>query len=179
MRIEEQSALKKAEQSIQFEAGMYRVGGSWRGNEPKLPDNYKMALKRLENTEKKHVRSPAIATEYCAIINQYIDKGYIKKVDDQNRDMSKWFLPHYPVIKPDKETTKTRIVFDAPAKCNGISLNDLINQGPKLQQDLFDVLLRFRRYPVAVVCDIAEMYLRIGIAPEDKLYHRFLWRGIE
>ena len=25
--------------------------------------------------------------------------------------------------------------------------------------------------------DIAEMYLRIGILPEDKTYHRFLWRG--
>ena len=77
------------------------------------------------------------------------------------------------MIKPDKETTKTS------AKCNGVSLNVVINQGPKLQQELFDVLLRFRRYPVAVVCDIAEMYLRIGIAPEDKQYHRFLWRGIE
>ena len=29
---------------------------------------------------------------------------------------------------------------------------------------------------VAIVCDIAEMYLRIGIAKEDKPYHRFLWR---
>ena len=42
-----------------------------------------------------------------------------------------------------------------------------------------DVLLRFRRSPVAVVCDIAEMYLRIGIAAEDKPYHRFLWRGTD
>ena len=179
VRIEEQSALNKAEQSIQFADGMYRVGVPWRGIEPNLPGNYKMALKRLENTEKKLVRSPAIATAYCAIINQYINKGFIKKVGDQNKDKSKWFLAHFPVITPDKETTKTRIVFNASAKCNGVSLNDVINQGPKLQQDLFDVLLRFRRYPVAVVCDIAEMYLRIGISPEDKQYHRFLWRGIE
>ena len=84
---------------------MYRVGAPWQGNEPKLPNNYKMALRRLENTEKKLVRSPAIATAYCAIINQYIDKGYIKKVGDQNRNKSKWFLPHFPVIRPDKETT--------------------------------------------------------------------------
>ncbi len=50
----------------------------------------------------------------------------------------------------------------------GVSLNDTIHQGPKLQRELFDVLLRFRRYPVAIVCEIAEMYLRIGISPEDK-----------
>ena len=54
----------------------------------------------------------------------------------------------------------------------------MIHQGPKLQRDLFDVLLRFRRFPVALVCDIAEMYLRIGITPEDRPYHRFLWKGI-
>ena len=29
------------------------------------------------------------------------------------------------------------------------------------------------------MCDIAEMYLRIGRAAEDKPYHRFLWRGTD
>ena len=72
-----------------------------------------------------------------------------------------------------------RIVFDASAKCKGQALNDLIHQGPKLQCELFDVLLRFRQKPVAVVCDTAEMYLCIGIATDDKPYHRFLWRGID
>ena len=82
------------------------------------------------------------------------------------------------MIRPDKETTKTKIVFNASATCDGVSLNGVFHQGPKLQQDLFDELLRFSRFPVAVVCDIAEMYLRIGIASGDKPYHRFLWRGI-
>ena len=92
--------------------------------------------------------------------------------------MSRWYLPNFPVLRPDKETTKVRIVFDASARYKDRSLNDLIHQGPKLQRDLFDVLLRFRRQPIALVCDIAEMYMRIGIAHEDKLFHRFLWRGI-
>ena len=29
-----------------------------------------------------------------------------------------------------------------------------------------------------MLCDIAEMYLRIGLSKHDKPYHRFLWRGI-
>ena len=41
----------------------------------------------------------------------------------------------------------------------GTSLNDELYPGPKLQNSLFDVLLRFRRFPVAVVCDVSEMYL--------------------
>ena len=138
-----------------------------------------MALSRLANTEKRLKRSPAVAHAYSQCIDQYIEKGYVRKIQKNDQSTSKWYLPHFPILRPDKDTTKTRIVFDASAKYDGQSLNDVIYQGPKLQQDLFDVLLRLRRLPVAVVCDIAEMYLRIGIAPEDKPFHRFLWRGID
>ena len=31
-----------------------------------------------------------------------------------------------------------------------------------------DVLLRFRRHPAALICDIAEMYLRIEVATKDR-----------
>lgn len=122
-------------------------------------------------------KSAGVATAYNEILGQYIEKGYIRKVPQHEHFKSKWYLPHFPVVRPDKETTKTRIVFDASAKFDGISLNDVIHQGPKLQRDLFDILLRFRRFSVAMVCDIAEMYLRIGLSAEDKPYHRFLWRG--
>ena len=82
-------------------------------------------------------------------------------------------------MRPDRTTTKTRIVFDASARYQGVSLNDVICQGPKLQRDLFHVLLRFRKNPVALVCDIAEMYLRIEIASEHRPFHRFLWRDLD
>jgi hypothetical protein len=58
----------------------------------------------------------------------------------------------------DTTTTKVRIVFDCSAKCNGVALNDVIYAGPKLQKELIDVLIRFRRKPVAVACDVREMY---------------------
>lgn len=179
MRIDEQIALKKVEQSIIYENQMYRDCISWKTNEPALTNNYEMALRRLENTEKRLRKSPDIAHAYNQCIEQYISKGYVTKITQQDRSTSKWYLPHFPILRPDKDTTKTRIVFDASAKHDGRSLNDEIHQGPKLQKDLFDVLLHLRRLPVPVVCDIAEMYLRIGIASKDKPYHRFLWRGID
>ena len=64
-------------------------------------------------------------------------------------------------------TTKTRIVFDASAKFQGTSLNEELT-GPKLQNGLFDVLPRLRRFPVAVVCDVSAMDLQIRIAIEDR-----------
>lgn len=60
-----------------------------------------------------------------------------------------------------------------------MSLNDIVLQGPKLQSDLFAVLRRFRRDPVALMCSIKEIYLQIKLKPEDQPYHLFLWRHLE
>ena len=68
-------------------------------------------------------------------------------------------------------TTKTCVVFDALAKCNGVSsLNDMIYQGPTLQRNY--LFTYFQRYPVALVC---EIYLRIKLYSADRSCHRFLW----
>ena len=179
VQIQDQLAMKKVDGSLHYDQNMYRVSIPWKEDKPMLVDNYSMALKRLQNTEKRLQKSPNNGHAYTDVIKQYVAKGYVRKVPENESYKSKWYLPHFPVIGPDKDTTKIRIVFDASAKCQGTSLNDAINQGPKLQRDLFDVLLRFRRFPVAIVCDIAEMCLRIGISPKDQPYHRFLWRGID
>ena len=120
-----------------------------------------------------------IGTAYNRCIDQYIEKGYVKIVSAGDKCTSKWYLPHFSVLRPDKETTKISIVFDASAEYEGTSVNDAIYQGPQLQRELFDVLLRFWKHPIALVCDIAEMYLSIRIAPTDRPYHRFLWRGMD
>ena len=111
------------------------------------------------------------------VIDDYKEKGYISKVDESDTK-EKLHLPHFPVIKPDRETTKVGVVFDASVKENGTSMNDIIYTGPKLQRDLVEVLLRFRRFPVALVCDVVQIYLHIGIAPKDQSYHRFVWRDL-
>ena len=71
------------------------------------------------------------------------------------------------------------MVFYDSARCQGVSLNDVICQGPKLQCNLFHVLLRCPKHPVSLVCDIVEMYLRIAIAPENRSFYRFLWRDLD
>ena len=167
--------LQKTEESLTYSHGRYSVAIPWKESAPKLHDNYQMAVKRLENTEKRLRKNPEVAEMYEQTIEKYVEKGYVQKVTESSPE-TKWFLPHFPVIRPERDTTKVRIVFDASAKQDGISLNDTIYQGPKLQNDLFDVLLRFRKHPVALVCDIEEMYLQINLKENDKLFHRFLWR---
>jgi Pao retrotransposon peptidase. len=56
-------------------------------------------------------------------------------------------------------------------------LNDRLLTGPSLQNDIFDVLTRFREGSVAVTADIEAMFSRIGLQEDDTRYHRFLWRN--
>jgi hypothetical protein len=177
---EDHLALQKVEQSLKYEDGRYQVAIPWKRSEPTVSNNYGMAFRRLQNTEKRLKRNIELAGVYSDIIKRYIQKEYIRKVEEtEKRPLEAWYLPHFPVLRPDRPTTKTRIVFDASAKDDGVSLNDEIYQCPKLQRDLFNILIRFREHPVALICDIAEMYLRIEVAPQDRKYQCFLWRSMD
>ena len=168
LKKEEVSAIRAFESSLQFKGERYEINMPWKPNAPELPNNYEMAVNRLISTEKRLLRDPQLAESYAEVISKYTQKGYISKVTPSETEEKTWYLPHFAIVSPEKSTTKTRVVFDASAKFNGLSLNDVICQGPKLQRDIFDVLLRFRRFPVALVCDIAEMYLRIGLSPSSR-----------
>ena len=47
-------------------------------------------------------------------------------------------------------------------------MNDEMHAGPKLQKDLVRVLTRFCKEPVALVADIAEMFLQVEVAEKDR-----------
>ncbi|XP_064638261.1 uncharacterized protein LOC135494279 [Lineus longissimus] len=67
------------------------------------------------------------------------------------------------------------MVLDCAAKFDGTSLNSNILPGPKLLNDLVEVLLRFRRYLVAIVGDVSEMFLQIGLDPDSRRFYRIVW----
>ena len=179
LSAEDNFILDKAQQSVKFIDGHYRIAIPWKEERVSLLNNYSLALRRLQNLEKRLEKIPEVAQAYKENIEKYLKKGYIRQVDSLEKPKATWYLPHFAVVRMDRPSTKTRIVFDASAKYCGVSLNDAIHQGPKLQQELFKVLIRFRKYPVALVCDIAEMYLRIEHYPQDRIFHRFLWRGLD
>ena len=146
-------------------------------HQPQLPPNRAMAEKRLISLERSLLKKPDIQAEYDRVFQSYIDKGYVVRCEDSAaRDGDQWLLPHFPVVRHDKATTKVRVVFDAAARQRGVSLNDEMYTGPKLQHDLIHVLLRFCREPVAIVGDIAEMFLQVQLQQQDRRYVRFLWR---
>ena len=154
MSVQDKIALSKVSESVQISDNRYQVGIPWKSdNPPILPDSYKMAFRRLVSAERQLDKKPEVKEMYSETIKDYLKKEYIRKIPVAELRETKWFLPHFPVVKMDRSTTKTRIVFDASAKVDDKCLNDFIYQGPKLQGDLFEILLRFRRYSVALVCD--------------------------
>lgn len=115
------------------------------------------------------------------VIQEYFDFDHAELVPQTDLNKSSdnvFYLPIHAVYKQSSTTTKVRAVFDASAKStNGVSLNDTLLKGPTINPPLLDVLLRFRQYRVAIIADVGKMYRAIALAPEDKDYHRFVWRS--
>lgn len=100
------------------------------------------------------------------------------RISDLQEEMGNTYvLPHQPVIRLDSITTKLCVVFDASAKTSlGISLSDKLVTGPDLQNDLVDILMRFRTHEFVVTANIKAMYRQIWIREEDRDLQRILWR---
>ena len=94
-----------------------------------------------------------MAEGYDKAINAYVEKGFARKLSDEERlvDVEHLFLPHHPVISPHKPLP--RVLFDSAAKHEGICLNYLLETGPSLHNDL----LRFKEKPVALSGEVSDM----------------------
>ena len=85
-----------------------------------------------------------------------------------------YYIPHKPVVRETAETTKVRIVYDASTKAR--SLNQCLNPGPPLQNDLWNVLVRMRFHPVLLSGDIKQAFLQVWIRKSYRDALRFHWR---
>ena len=98
--------LEMVKKIVQFQDGHYEVSMPWKNDPDKLPENYAAAYKRLMSTKKKLTRNKGQRETYKNILDSYLKKCCIRKVSNQEND-KRWYLPHFPVEKPEKETTKT------------------------------------------------------------------------
>jgi len=78
-----------------------------------------------------------------------------------------WHIPHFATGE------KFRVVFDCAARFCGVSLNDVLLQGPDLTNNLVGVMLRFRQEPVAFAADIKAMFHQVCVAEPDREALRF------
>jgi hypothetical protein len=176
MSIQDKTVVKRWSDTAVVENGHYQLPIPFSQETPCLPKNKHMAETRLTSLRRKLEKNSSLKDKYCEGMEDLLRKGYAVKVPEaeiQRDDGKVWYLPHHPVVNPNKE--KIRIVFDCAAQYRGISLNDEALQGPDLTNKLVGVLVRYRLREVAFMADIQGMFHQVKVAPQDQDVLRFLW----
>ena len=115
---------------------------------------------------------------YQQSIDTDVEKGFVKipgKSEVKGTFGKEWYLPHHPVLNPNKPG-KVRRVCNAAAKYKDICLNDKLLAGADLLHGLLGTIFRFREGPIALTADIESMFLQVQVPERDKSCLRFLWR---
>ncbi|XP_033339833.2 uncharacterized protein LOC117228236 [Megalopta genalis] len=156
--------------------GRYTVRIPFKTNAGRLGDSHKLALKRFYSLENKLHKQEELHKQYSDFIREYLALRHMSLIaNDTNREGL--YLPHHAVLKATSTTTKLRVVFDASAKTkSGISLNDILLVGPTIQDDLFQLVIRFRLHNYVLTADIEKMFRQINMHPEDRKFQKILWR---
>ncbi|XP_017466482.1 PREDICTED: LOW QUALITY PROTEIN: uncharacterized protein LOC108359238 [Rhagoletis zephyria] len=98
----------------------------WKHPYTQLPDSLQMALFRAQCLRRKMQRDHNLAEVLQQKINDYIQKGYARRLTPLDAAVERyWYLPIFAVTNPNKPG-KVRLVWDAAAKVNGVSLNSML-----------------------------------------------------
>jgi len=119
--IEDKRALAAMKESVKVVDGHYQLSLPWREDPPCLPNNRTLAERRLSCFKRRLASDESLLNKYKTTINDYIDKGYAKRVPEEEikvKNNPVWYLPHHPVIHPMKPG-KVRVVFDCAARYKG------------------------------------------------------------
>ncbi|XP_066590517.1 uncharacterized protein [Prorops nasuta] len=123
-------------------------------------------------------KSPEQSESYAKFIREYEQLGHMEKVTTNAIDTdSLVYLPHHAVFKLENGKQKIRVVFNASAKTqSGLSLNDVLLIGPKLQKDITAILMNWRDFRFVGITDIIKMFRQILIRPEDRKFQSIIWK---
>lgn len=156
--------------------GRYTVALPFQYSPDNLGDSRKNAERRLLSLERKFDRNPTLRAEYSKALQDFINQGHMIKMEKVND--GGYYMAHHAVYKPDSTSTPVRVVLDASAPSDsGVSLNDLLYNGPKLQANIHTILLNLRLFKVAITADIKQMYRQINVRESDWNYQKILWRS--
>ncbi|XP_049886759.1 uncharacterized protein LOC126381303 [Pectinophora gossypiella] len=159
--------------------GRYIVKLPFKTEPPKSTEGKtrEIAMKRLNQMEKRLERNKELQTEYNKVMKEYIELNHMELVPKEEIEKPSVYLPHHAVVREASDTTKVRVVFNASSPdINNICLNDEMLVGPQLQEDMRSIVMRWRLRKIAFVSDVEKMYRQILVTKEDTDYQRILWR---
>ena len=173
----DESVLQRFREQLQRdESGRYETDLLWKETKKPMNSNEKGSLARLNNQRKRLEGDPELYQACEDILQQQLADGIIEVAGTVPTERI-FYMPHKAVVRKSAESTKTRMVFDASAKENAqsASLNDSLEIGPPLQNLLWEVIVRNRFNPVALLGDMKQAFLQIGIREGSRDALRFHW----
>ncbi|XP_062534704.1 uncharacterized protein LOC134203884 [Armigeres subalbatus] len=143
-----------------------------------LGDTKAVAMRQYLSLENRLERDPNLKQEYQNFLDEYLSLGHLRIVSANEPEPPQVsYIPHHPVVKESSTTTKVRVVFNGSVhSTTGFSLNDTLKVGPVVQDELLTLIIRFRKYPVALVADIEKIYRQVLVDPRDTPLQRIFWR---
>ena len=184
LTLNEAKELDVIKYNLEYVAGMKR----WKTCYPFLRspsclrDNYREALKALERREAKLLKDDEVARRYSEQVRDFVARGVLRKLTLM--EIEEWtgpvrYVDHRHIFKA-KSTTPVRLVINSSFSRRGeLSLNTILMKGPNILNCLFEVLLRWRMWPVAYVGDISKMYHNVMTGEVEGHVRRLLWREYE
>ena len=181
MSLEERAVVKHFDANhSRTNAGRFVVPLPRKPDVKAIGESRSQAVRRFMTLERS-LHNKNQFQEVDAVVQEYLSLGHAEIVPPGDTDKppsAVFYLPMHVVYKSSSSTTKVRAVFDASAgSVSGVSLNDTLLVGPTVHPPLVDVLLQFRMHRIALTTDVSKMYRAIELVPEDRDFHRFVWRA--
>ncbi|GFX84656.1 integrase catalytic domain-containing protein [Trichonephila clavipes] len=156
--------------------GRYAVSMTLNKDPSCLGNSKDIAIRRLNSLWKRLSRDSSYLLLYAEFLKEYEELGHLERVVESSEPPTHYYIPHHGVLRPEKLTTKLRIVFNGSSPTTtGISLNDILLKG-EVKEDVFEAISRFRRHKFAFTTDIQKMYRQILINPDQQDLQRMIWK---
>ena len=146
----------------------------FRVDRPTLPSNKEQAVRRAKILDSSLHKNAAKCEHFVNFMGKVIKNGHAEAAPPLKKDQECWFLPVFGIYHPQKPG-EIRCVFDSSAQCDGLSLNNVLLQGPHMTNNLLGILLRFRREVIAIAADIQQMFYSFRVHKEHRNFLRFMW----
>ena len=147
----------------------------------KLARNYGLSKTIFQSNVKK-LSNNGQMEQVDDVIKEQVEAGIIERIDcpsqyfQENPNYS--FLPHMPIFKPNKETTKCRVVFLSNL-CDkykdNISHNQAMYSGPSLNHKLSSALLSLRFDKYLLTYDLKKAFNQLALSEADQAKLLFFW----
>jgi len=135
-----------------LETGCYEVRLPLSDSADKLGDSYNTAKAKFLTLQQRLLKQQ-LKKDYSDFLEEYVQLGHMSPLceADVRKESPNFYMPHHAVLKETSSITKLRVVFNGSEKSsNGVSPNDILMTGPKVQDDLFDIAQRFRLHRIGL-----------------------------